>query len=127
MSQQLEVQTEFPKLSAWVVERWRLVLSVLFALGGFISLLIGWLGVSDTREVTDQLSYLASGGLIGLSLIAVAAILHRAEQRERELVRLQNVEMYLLAIADSLGLLASTTSEPVVEGESAEALVSVSR
>jgi hypothetical protein len=42
---------------------------------GIVALLIGWFGVSDATLPTQQISYLASGGLFGLFLLGAAATL----------------------------------------------------
>jgi hypothetical protein len=82
----------------------RLVLAIAAGTAGFIALVVGWIGVSDTVIVADQLSYIASGGLIGLFLLGVAVMAYWGEQRERELARLTEIEIYLGAIARALNL-----------------------
>lgn len=85
-------------------ERWRSVLAALAVVGGLISLIACWIGVSGSLVVANQLSYIASGGLFGLFLLGVATLLFWAEQRDRELARLHRVEGYLAAIAVALDL-----------------------
>lgn len=53
---------------------WRLALSGLLLLAGIVAFLIGWLGVSGTTEVHEQLPYFLSGGGTGLALIILAVI-----------------------------------------------------
>lgn len=55
--------------------RRRLVLASVLAAGGFLAMAAGWIGVSSTRVVSEQLSYLASGGVFGVGLIGAAAAL----------------------------------------------------
>lgn len=85
-------------------ERWRSVLALLAGLGGLIAVIACWIGVSGSLIVANQLSYIASGGLMGLFLLGVATVLFWAEQRDRELERLHRVETYLAAIAVALDL-----------------------
>ncbi len=49
--------------------------AVLFVLAGFASLLLGWIGISDTVFTFQQLPYLLSGGVFGVSLITVGVTL----------------------------------------------------
>ncbi len=42
---------------------------------GLVSLLLGWLGMSDTVLTFEQMPYLLSGGLLGVALIIVGAAL----------------------------------------------------
>jgi hypothetical protein len=45
------------------------------ALAGLVSLLLGWLGVSDKRLPAEQIPYLASNAVFGLFCLGVAATL----------------------------------------------------
>lgn len=53
---------------------------------GLVALVAGWIGTSGTRVISDQLAYIASGGMLGLFLIAFAgAVLladYMAEQQQ---------------------------------------------
>jgi hypothetical protein len=104
----METHHEVPERYRWLVLHRRLVVALVAGAAGFAALVIGWVGVSGTVVVADQLSYIASGGLIGLFLMGVAAIAYIGEQRERELARLTEIEVYLGAIAQALNL-----AEPV--------------
>ena len=59
----------------WLINQWDRTSAAILALAGFIVLLLGWAGVSRSTLATQQLPYLASGGLIGLFLLGVAATL----------------------------------------------------
>ena len=100
----MESKDEFPQRYRWLVQHRRLVLALVAGVAGFTALVIGWVGVSGTVVVADQLAYIASGGLIGLFLLGVAAMAYIGEQRERELARLDEIEVYLGAIARALNL-----------------------
>lgn len=95
---------EGSELATWAFEHRRLVLAVAAAAAGAISIFVAWIGVSGTRDVAEQLSFIASGGLFGLFLTAVAAMAYWGEQRREELERLSELEVYIAAIAQTLGL-----------------------
>jgi hypothetical protein len=100
----------------WLSGHRRLIAAVALTIASLVALIVGYVGVSGTTIVADQLSYIASGGLFGLFLLGVGTMLFWSEQRERELKRLDDLEMrmeeaqlYLDAIAQAMGL---TESEP---------------
>ena len=62
-----------------VGRRKRLVLAAALAVGGLLAILAGWLGTSGTRDIADQLSFIASGGTIGVALVALAGVLVLAD------------------------------------------------
>ena len=100
--------TEVPDMYRWFFARRRLVLAAVFATIGLIALIACWLGVSDTVVIADQLSYIASGGLIGLCFIALAGMAYWADQRDRELQRLGEIETYVFLIAQALNISAES-------------------
>lgn len=55
------------------VRRRRLAAAGLCFAGGFLAIVLGWVGVSGTRDLADQLSYIASGGVLGLFLLGLGA------------------------------------------------------
>lgn len=59
----------------WVKVQWDRVLSVCLVLGGLVALWLGYLGVSASTLPTQQIPYLASGGLLGLFLLGAAGTL----------------------------------------------------
>jgi hypothetical protein len=54
---------------------WRQALGGIFILVGLLALALGWLGIARTSKTYEQLSFLLSGGLGGLGLIGVGAVL----------------------------------------------------
>lgn len=102
--------SEIPGAYRWLVAHRRLVLAIASGSLGFVCLVLGWWGVTNTVQVADQLTYIASGGMFGLFLLGVAAIAYWGEQREREVSHLIEMQLYLSAIAESLGL--TETREP---------------
>jgi cytochrome c biogenesis protein CcdA len=81
----------------------------LAVVGGFGVMLLGWYGASHTPRQIEQLPYLISGGLIGLGLVFVGALLlssavwmtmlrqHQQEIEERSERRLLEMEERLRA------------------------------
>ncbi|MGH8998783.1 MAG: hypothetical protein ACRDY7_05265 [Acidimicrobiia bacterium] len=59
----------------YVRAQWDRVGAWLLIGGGFLALLVGWLGVSDTTILAAQMPYIISGGMLGLALIGVGAML----------------------------------------------------
>ena len=104
----MDTRDDVPATYQWMVRHRRLVLAIAAGGAGLIALVVSWAGVSNTVIVADQLSYIASGGLIGLFLLGVAAMAYWGEQRERELARLTEIEVYLGAIARALNLAEDT-------------------
>ncbi len=68
---------------------WRQGLGVAFIVGGFISLLLGYIGISGTKETYDQLTYFLSNGLGGAAAIVVGSTLLviREHVADREALR----------------------------------------
>jgi hypothetical protein len=53
---------------------WRQLAGALLFLIGLVVLFVGWYQVSGTRDTADQLTYLVSGGVIGMALLALGAV-----------------------------------------------------
>lgn len=54
--------------------QWDRAIAIAAVIGGLIALLIGYLGVSDTEYVAQQMPYFISAGVFGIFLIVIAAI-----------------------------------------------------
>lgn len=104
----------------WLVEHRRLALAWLAGGAGFVSLVLAMVGANGSLVVVDQLSYIATGGLLGLFLLGVAAIAYWAEQRDQELARLTGIEDYLATMAVALGLVETAADEHAGAPEPAE-------
>lgn len=59
-------------------------LAVALVVAGLICCLLGYLGVRRNEDVVLQLPYLASGGILGLALIAVGALVLVQEQMREQ-------------------------------------------
>ena len=59
---------------------------------GALLLVIGWVGVSDTAYVAEQVPYVASGGVGGLFLLAVGATLWVSADLRDEWRKLDRIE-----------------------------------
>lgn len=82
-----------------ISRRRRLATAAALTFAGFIAIIAGWFGVSGTRVISDQLSYLASGVALGLALIGcgggVLIADYQSEQR-RQMDRLTDLVEALL-------------------------------
>jgi hypothetical protein len=82
-------------LMTWLRAEWDRVLGfTLIGLGGLL-LVLGYLGVSDSPYVAEQLSYIASGGLGGLFLLGAGATLLILADLHDEWRKLDRVEALL--------------------------------
>lgn len=80
------------------------------AVAGFVSLVVGYLGVSAAGgTMRDQLSYIASGGLMGLFLLGVAAALAIVDVMADQVSATREVRDILLLLC---GDLAEEVTEP---------------
>jgi hypothetical protein len=90
--------------------RWERALAVLSVVVGALALLIGWLGISRATLTTEQLPYLASGGLLGLFALGLGATLWLSADLRDEFGA-------LLRIKDLMEDGADPPAEPVVRLE----------
>ena len=85
-----------------VRRRWRFVLGWALVAVGALLLVLGWVGVSGEPDVASQLSYLASGGLGGLTAAIVGVGFLISEDLRSERSRLGRIEATLLDVNDLL-------------------------
>lgn len=55
--------------------QWDRTGAVVATVAGLIALLIGYLGTSDTVYIAEQIPYVISGGLTGIVLLTIGAVL----------------------------------------------------
>jgi len=60
---------------SWLRVQWDRTAAVAAGLIGLLVLVLGWVGVSGTPHIAEQLSYFISGGLIGLFFLGMAVTL----------------------------------------------------
>ena len=82
---------------------WRELAAVAFAVLGGVLMVVGWVGVSQTTEVVDQLPYLFSGGLGGLVCVLIGLGLYIARNHAREQARIDELNEHLRALELGLG------------------------
>jgi hypothetical protein len=82
-------------LMTWLRAEWDRVLGFTLIALGAVVLVLGYLGVSDSPYVAEQLSYIASGGLGGLFLLGAGATLLILADLHDEWRKLDRVEAML--------------------------------
>jgi hypothetical protein len=82
--------------------QWDRVAAISAAALGLLSLLIGWIGVSGTEFVAEQMSFVASGGLFGVFALGVAAALWISADLRDEWRKLDSVEELLAEALERL-------------------------
>ena len=80
-------------LTSWLRVQWDRAGAVGAALVGLAALVIGWVGVSGTPHIAEQLPYFISGGLVAMFFLGMAVTLWlsadlRDEWRELRALRL---------------------------------------
>jgi hypothetical protein len=105
--------------------RWVLIPASILLLLGFNFMIFAWVGASRTARQIEQIPYLISGGLIGLGLVIVGALLLASafwvvlvkklleESEERTRARAQSEEAELVRTVTSVdGSTPTAHSEP---------------
>ena len=62
-------------LRSFLKNQWDRVGAWICVVAGALALLAGWVGVSGTDETWKQIPYVVSGGLVGIYLLGLAAML----------------------------------------------------
>ena len=79
----------------WLRHQWDRAAAVLFAAGGLAALVLGLVGVNHARLATQQIPYLASGGLVGLFLLGIGATLWLSADLRDEWRKLDDISRQL--------------------------------
>jgi hypothetical protein len=82
-------------VKTFVLAQWDRVFAWVAIALGLLVLLIGWLGVSDTAFVFEQLPYVVSGGIGGLFLLGVGAMMWLSADLRDEWRKLDALEVAL--------------------------------
>jgi multisubunit Na+/H+ antiporter MnhG subunit len=77
---------------------------------GALFILLGWIGVSGEPDVARQMSYLASGGIGGLTAAVVGVGLLISEDLRSDRRRLGRIEATLLDVSETVGRASKATS-----------------
>src|SRR5918999_5649157 len=83
-------------------KQWCLLLGWALVVLGAIFIVLGWIGVSGEPDVARQMSYLASGGIGGLTAAVVGVGLLISEDLRSDRRRLGRIEATLLDVNDRL-------------------------
>ena len=84
----------------WVRHQWDRATAVVIACGGLAVLGLGLAGVNRSRLATQQIPYLASGGLLGLFLLGIAATLWLSADLRDEWRKLDEIHRDLRVARD---------------------------
>jgi len=68
----------------FVLENARVLLALALLVIGVVLVMLGWYGAANTNILTEQIPYLISGGLLGMSLIIVAGVVGSSASLSRE-------------------------------------------
>ena len=93
-------------MTTWVRAQWDRVVAWLLVAAGLVALLVGWIGVSGTPYLAEQLPYLVSAGMLGLFLLGLGATIWISADLRDEWRKLDEV-------ADLLAEQRSDLLEPV--------------
>jgi hypothetical protein len=63
------------EIARWMKTQWDRMAALIAGIAGLVFICIGWAGISRSTLVTQQIPYLASGGLLGIFLLGVSATL----------------------------------------------------
>ena len=88
-------------LIEWARVQWDRALGALAVLIGAILLLVGWVKISDTGFVSEQLPYLASAGLGGVFLLGLGGMLWLSADLRDQWRELRGIRSRLDATADA--------------------------
>ena len=80
--------------------QWDRIGAWLCVIGGAVALLVGYLGVSDTLNTGEQLPYVVSGGMVGLFLLGLGALLWLSADLRDEWRKLDRLEQLVRGEAE---------------------------
>lgn len=96
----------------WFRTQWDRALGALAVLFGAILLLVGWLKISDTGFVSEQLPYLASAGLGGVFLLGLGGMLWLSADLRDQWRELRGIRDRLDASAPAAPVAAAAAPAP---------------
>jgi hypothetical protein len=86
----------------WLRIQWDRCAAWLAIALGALCLLLGWLGVSSTPFPAQQISYLVSGGLTGVFLLGLGAMLWLSADLRDQWAKLDRIEAGMQADREAL-------------------------
>ena len=89
-------------LYRWLRNQWDRTLAIVFGLGGLLAIYLGWRGVSDALIPSQQIPYLASGGILGLFLLGAGATLWLSSDLRDEWRKLDSLSDDIRAVGEKL-------------------------
>jgi hypothetical protein len=93
--------------------QWDRVAAIVAVVLGALALLNGWIGVSGTAFAAEQIPFIVSGGLVGIFLLGLAAVLWLSADLRDEWRKLADLEDRLAGLEARL-----SASAPPAAGES---------
>lgn len=107
MDLKLFLRAQWDRVGAWA----------LIGLGA-LALLLGWIGVSGTALPSEQIPYVVSGGLVGISLIGVGTMLWLSADVRDEWRKLDRLEEAIRANTEAVReqIPPAATPEPSSNG-----------
>jgi hypothetical protein len=101
--------------------QWDRTLGAVSALLGAILLLVGWLKISDTGFVSEQLPYLASAGLGGVFLLGLGGMLWLSADLRDQWRELRGIKERLDATPEPVPATAAAGPAPATSAPSTSA------
>jgi hypothetical protein len=118
----VQLRTVATRLRRGAVVRARLLVAGVLLIVGALALALGWYGVSGESLVAKQLPYLVSGGLAGVALVILAAVLFGAEIVQRELARTERLEQMVSDLHAALLQIDERTAPIMLPGSESAVL-----
>lgn len=94
-------------LVEWARVQWDRALGALAVVVGAILLVVGWIKISDTGFVSEQLPYLASAGLGGVFLLGLGGMLWLSADLRDQWRELRGIRSRLDAEPSAAGAMAA--------------------
>src|SRR5262245_32388035 len=92
----------------WVKCQWDRVAAFVAFVAGLISLLLGWIGISDATLPSQQIPYLASATVLGLFALGTAATLWLSADLRDEWRVLDDIRGRMSEPAEDFGSVVGT-------------------
>ena len=83
------------RLTAWLRLQWDRVAAGALVVGGLVAIAAGWVGATGTVYPAQQIPYVVSGGLAGMTLAALGAALWVSADLKDEWLALRRLEALL--------------------------------